>query len=124
MSLEDYLADLSSKDRPDRLYAARELRRRVRNASRAAEGRIGTLRSEEARHTLALFDAQLAPKCIELLALHPDLRGPCADILGTLRTDDALPVLLEHAANEERGWVERKLARAAERIKQSQAPDS
>jgi hypothetical protein len=91
-SLERYANDLVGEDASDRLYAARVLRRRVREAWRLA-GRSGAdLRIIEARQTLSHFDILIAPRCIRQLSV-PNTRKACAAILGMLETESALPDL-------------------------------
>lgn len=112
MGLEDYIQDLSDDNRSDRLFAARELRRRVRRTTQLANGRPGSLRREEARNDLLIYDQRLAPACIELLLQKPELRAPCVDILRYLETTDAKPVLTQARQEEPRRWVQRKIDRA------------
>ena len=123
MTMEETIADLRADLRPDRLYAARELRRRVRRASKDSQARPGSLRQAEARQLLALFDEVLVPHCIELMPIHRELRVPCAEILGLLLTDEALEILHEQASIETRRWAVRRIERAAHAIASSQGTD-
>ena len=120
MTLEETIADLRADRRSDRLYAGRELRRRVRRASKDASSRPGSLRQAEARQHLALYDRLLAPQCLELLAVHQELRVPCAEILGLLLTDEALQLLEDQGAIETRRWARRRIDRAVSAISASQ----
>ena len=87
-----YANDLDSADAHARLYAARVLQRRVKEAW-GISGQSGeSLRVMEARQKLADFDGMVAPQCTRSLHVG-NLLGPCARILGFLQTRSALPPL-------------------------------
>ena len=91
-SLERYAGDLVGEDAHKRLFAARVLRTRVREAWRVAGRSAGDFRNTEALQTLSDFDTIIAPRCIRQLKVQNTLR-PCAKILGMLETKQALPAL-------------------------------
>lgn len=110
-SIERYANDLIGDDKSDRLFAARVLRNRVREAWRLA-GRAGTdLRVIEARQTLSHFDTLVAPRCIRQLDV-ANTRRACASILGMLETEAALPALRK-AANSTTNRAEARVIRTA-----------
>ena len=113
---EDLIADLSEGRPPDQLFAARELRRLIREELKDLDHR-DPVRSMEARQNLALFDRVLAPMCVEKLSVEP-LTASCADILGLLETEDALPALRE-VQESTTGRAQRRAVRAIERIEES-----
>ena len=118
-STERYASDLLGSDVSERLYAARVLRRRVRSAWRIA-GRNGAgLHAIEARQTLAHFDVVVAPRCIRQLTMK-GIRVPCAQILGMLETNDALPALKTAAKRTLSAREQRAVEVAIGRIKGSQ----
>ena len=112
MGLEDYIQDLSDDNRSDRLFAARELRRRVRRTTQLANGRPGSLRSEEARNDLLIYDQRLAPAMYQVLLQQPELRAPCVDILRYLETTDAKPVLTQARQEDPDAGYSEKIDRA------------
>ena len=91
-SLERYASDLVGEDSHKRLFAARVLRTRVREAWRVAGRNTDDFRNTEALQTLSDFDTLIAPRCIRQLKVQNTLR-PCAKILGMLETETALPAL-------------------------------
>lgn len=85
------IAHLGTGSPKEQVYAVRELRRQTRRAVGDLNSR-DDIRAAEARLNLSLFDAQLAPACME--ALHVQyLVAPCADILRALETTASLPTL-------------------------------
>ena len=77
----------------DQLFAVRELKRLIR-VSLTQERSRDPIQAIEARQSLVLFDEALAPACMERIT-DERLGSTCADILGLLETDAALPVLNE-----------------------------
>ena len=118
-SLERYASDLVGQDAHKRLFAARVLRTRVREAWRVAGKAGDDLRNTEALQTLSDFDTLIAPRCIRQLAVANTLR-PCADILGMLETKDALPALRNAQNNVQQRRDRRVLKSAIERIEYAQ----
>ncbi len=112
---EELIAGLGGSHAPDQLYAARELRRLTRMSLKEVASR-DAIRSLEARQFLAVFDNTLAPLCIELLP-DPKLTRPCADILGLLETDAALPALRARQPETTRG-TQRSIERAIQTIEE------
>jgi hypothetical protein len=113
---EGLIADLQDGRSPDQLYAVRELRRLARISLSDVKHR-DPIRSMEARQFLVVFDDKLAPICIENL---PDtkLTRPCADILGLLETESALPALNAVLPDTRRG-TRRHVERAIHAIEES-----
>jgi len=112
--------DLEGLDRSDRLYAARVLRSRVKEALRVAErARPGSLLHDEALGILDDFDAMVSEPCIQALAFD-NVALHCADILGLLeveRAQEPLAALLDPQrapSRRLRRHVERALLRIQE----------
>ena len=121
MKLEEYVSDLTADRRSDRLFAVRELRRRARHAERVSQSTPGTLRQLEARHELAFFAREVAPRCIEELNHYAELRAPCSEILGILESSASLPALQEARRLETRRWALRRIEYSITRIQASEA---
>ncbi len=124
-TFDDYLGQLLEPDASDRLFAARELRRRVRRAVRLARrGDRASLAVADALASLDDFDRYLAPRCIEAVE-HTERFGnilvPCADILGLLGTREALPALRAAREAETRRRPRRHLDRAVQAIEAADA---
>jgi hypothetical protein len=114
-----YASDLVGSDAPNRLYAVRVLRRRVRTAWRLAVKDGSDMHLLEARQTLSEFDSLVAPRCIRQLDVPATLR-PCAQILGMLETSAALPSLRKQLA-QPNGWSTRRaIDKAIRRIEAAQ----
>lgn len=118
----DLLADLLDGREGEQIFAARELRRQVEAAIRQLYFRDEVM-VLEARQSLARFDEALAPLCIEVLE-RPSLTVPCADILGALETQAALPVLRDALEGATKRGVRRHLAAAIAAIEQGQSGSS
>jgi hypothetical protein len=97
----------------ERRFAARELARQARVAERL-DARTFEDDLVETETTVAYRDlrADVIPSARAALAAHPDVRGPCADILASLHALEALPELRALAAEETRAAVRRRLDRA------------
>ena len=121
MKLEEYVSDLTADRRSDRLFAARELRRRVRHAERTAGSKPGTLRQLEARHELAFYAREVAPRCIEELNNYRELRVPCSEMLGILESSASLSALEEAHRIETRRWALRRIHHAIIRVQESKS---
>ena len=117
----DLMRDLSGQDGPDRLLAARDLRRMARRNLKLSNRQRGDeLVVNDAIVQLAELDHLVAPTCSGLLTAGAVAR-PCADILGILETVTALPAL--QAALPSAGRRNRRhLERAIKRIERAQAP--
>ncbi|MGB0640701.1 MAG: hypothetical protein ACPGTU_15285 [Myxococcota bacterium] len=118
-SLERYAHDLIGQNSADRLYAARVLHRRVREAWRTSVKDSSDIRVIEAKQTLADFDTLVAPKCIRQLKVSNTLR-PCASILGMLETEAAVDALKWQLGQENSRRNRRVINRALGRIQASQ----
>ena len=118
ISTERYANDLIGDDASDRLYAARVLHRRVRQAWRRAGKDDDGFHTIEARQTLAHFDLVVAPRCIRQMSVK-NVRVPCARILGMLETADALPALQLAANRSLRAKEKRAIGLAVRRIKEA-----
>lgn len=81
-TIEDLALDLDNSDRPTRLLAARELRRRARLAAKGG-GRPGSIAELESRAELAALIRVALPACAAVLG-EPGLAVPCADVLARL----------------------------------------
>ena len=114
----ELLEDLLDGRESEQLFAARELRRQARVAVQQLYAR-DELTALEARQTLARFDETLAPVCMDVL-VRPALTAACADILGTLETQAALPALQAALASAERRSARRHLEDAIQAIDQSE----
>ena len=114
-SLERYVHDLVGQDAADRLFAARVLHRRVREAWRLATRTSGEMNVIEAKQTLVDFDTMVAPKCIRQLKVANTVR-PCAAILGMLETEAAVQPLLDQRDRERKRRNIRVIDRALLRI--------
>lgn len=112
-SIEDLARDLDNSDRPTRLLAARELRRRVRVAVKAG-GRPGTIAELESRAQLAALTRAAVPACVAALD-DPTTAAPCADILGRLGEPEACRPLAV-AAEFHDGRTARVIDRAIARL--------
>lgn len=117
-SLERYVQDLVGQDSADRLFAARVLHRRVREAWRNSAKDSSEIKVIEAKQTMADFDTLVAPKCIRQLSVANTLR-PCASILGMLETEEAVTPLIEQRDQEESRRNRRVIDRALSRIQAS-----
>jgi hypothetical protein len=116
-SIEAKIDELESSLARDRRLAAIQLRRETRRMLRDSERQGGDeIRSLEARQTLMVFDDKLAPVCTEQLGV-ANLTALCAEILGLLETEAALPALETVLAEEHRAGVRKRVARAIERIR-------
>jgi len=108
------LKDLQEGDHAEKRFAARELRRQARLALRG-QGSSSPVRAVESRQLLSDFDHSVAPLCIEQLD-DPWTRRHCADILGMLETESALPSLEQRLIVEDSRRTRRHLQRAIDRI--------
>ncbi len=119
VSMERYAGDLVGQDPHDRIFAARTIRTRVREAWRWAGGATDHLRAIEARQTLSFFDVLVAPRCTRQLTV-PNVMRPCAQILGMLETKDALPALEDAYQTAQQRRDKRAIQVAIERIQSAQ----
>ncbi|MEC7946818.1 MAG: hypothetical protein VX265_04575 [Myxococcota bacterium] len=113
-TIEELARQLDDSDRPTRLLAARELKRRVRVAAKAG-GRPGSLAELEARAEMAALTRATLPACISVLS-DPGLVLPCADILSRLAEAEACEPLRVARAGSERRRVTEAIDRALERL--------
>ena len=107
------------QDPHDRLFAARVIRARVREAWRWAGGGAHQLRTIEARQNLSNFDVMVAPRCIRQLS-EPNVMRPCAQILGMLESKAALSALQQAYKSTENRRSKRALHHAIEQIRSAQ----
>lgn len=111
-SLGDYLADLSSTEDPDRLFAARvllgELKRNLRVVDRAKPDSIAYL---DAQALLVELDERLPRACATAVRFK-NTTAACADIFALLEDPTPLPVLREVLAGETRKGVRKHLEAA------------
>jgi len=120
-TIEDLARDLDDSDRPTRLLAARELRRRVRIAVKAG-GRPGTIAELESRAELAALTRAAVPACVAALE-DETTAAPCADILGRLGEPEACrPLTVAAAAHT--GRTAKVIGRALARLDTVCAADS
>ena len=114
-----YANDLDSADANIRLYAARVLRNRVKEAWRIGNRESTDIRVMEARQTLSDFDHMVAPRCMRLLDTR-NVAGPCARILGLLETKAAMTPLERLLASEPALCVRHAARKALKRIEGAQ----
>lgn len=118
-SNERYVNDLLGNDASDRLYAARTLRSRLKVALRDAErGNGETLRSIDALAALDDFDVMVAPACVEALERR-NVAHHCAEMLGLLGYEPAVPALEAALADPE---TSRRLRKQAARALEAMPP--
>lgn len=120
-SVPELVADLDDEDAPERLYAARTLRRQVKHALRLSQGREGSESADDALVELQQFDDLLAPRCISAVGRADNITVHCADILGSLETAAALPALEQALLKEARPRPHRHLDEAVAAIRAAQA---
>ena len=84
-----YANDLDSADINVRLFAARVLLRRAKEAWRVGGRQNESLRVIEARQRLANFDEIVAPRCTRLIDIR-NIQHPCVKILGLLESRNSL----------------------------------
>jgi hypothetical protein len=110
----DLMRHLAGDDVPDRLLAARDLRRMARRSLKLSNRERGDeLVINDALVQLAELDRLAAPTCTALLTAGGVAR-PCADLLGILETAAALPALhaaLPTASRSNRRHIERAIKR-------------
>jgi len=115
-SLERYVGDLLGTDPQNRAYAARTLRAQLkitlRQYDRAREGSLGR---DDAAGVLDDYDALVAPACMQVLGTR-GTTSACADILGWLETQDALPMLEALSSAPPTHCAGRRIHRAIARI--------
>ena len=114
-----YANDLDSADPHSRLYAARVLARRVKEARRIDARKVESIRVLEARQRLEIFDEIVAPKCMRLLGAS-NIAVPCARILGLLQTHQALDALRAVESQEPGFCLRRTVKLAIRRIEMVQ----
>ncbi len=90
----DYLVDLVGSEGPDRLFAARVLRSRVKRASTLASGDPDSLTAMEAHADLDELTRELPGRCA-LAMTQEDVVPACADALARLGATQSVPVLLD-----------------------------
>ncbi len=105
-----YASDLVASDASDRLYAARVLLRRVRNAWRLSTKDNDTIEVLEARQTHNEIDEIVAPRCLRMLSTSNTAK-PCIQILGMLETQAALDPMRQQLGSA--GWCQTRLLRRA-----------
>jgi hypothetical protein len=114
-----YANDLDSADRHDRLFAARVLHRRVREAHRVGTKPHPSIRVLEAQQKLDDFDRLIAPQCVRLLEVD-NISVLCIKILGLLQTKAALQPLQKLQSHGPQGSKGKAVRRAIKRIKAGQ----
>jgi len=112
-TIEELARDLDDSDRPTRLLAARELRRRVRVAVKAG-GRPGSIAELESRAELAALTRSAVPACLAALE-DETTAAPCADILARLAAPEACRPL-SAAAEDHDGRTRRVIDRSIARL--------
>jgi HEAT repeat protein len=118
-SSERYINDLDSADPNLRIFAARVLLRRTKEAARIGNRESTELRVLEARALMSAFDVKLAPRCTRLLTTKNVARA-CAQILGLLETQEAIGPLKALIAHEPSRRVRRSATHAIDRIQAAQ----
>jgi hypothetical protein len=109
---QDYLSDLDGDSAPDRLYASRVLRGQLRHALRVERtAKEGSLARDDARSALIELGDRLPHACMSNLSAATTV-APCADILGMLEVQEALPLLQRALATEKRKWARRHIETA------------
>ncbi len=94
----DYLVDLVGSEGPDRLFAARVLRSRVKRASTLANGDPDSLTSMEAHADLDELARELPGRCAVAMT-QEDVVPACADALARIGATQSVPVLLDARAH-------------------------
>ncbi|MCB9791918.1 MAG: hypothetical protein H6741_04250 [Alphaproteobacteria bacterium] len=111
-TLEDWARMLRASDAADQRLAARELRRRVHSANRAAEhARPGSIQELETRQELAKLVNALERPCVVSLT-NPEVARTCAQLLAALEIRSALPALEEALPQTERRRTQRAIEAA------------
>ena len=109
-----YVLDLESSDRADRLFAARELRRQLKELSRKAARGGSSLNGQTAMVDLAdLKDAVRGPARRAMLE-YPNVRALCADLLVLVGNPADLGALQRAYEVEHRRRVLRRILRDME----------
>lgn len=109
--------DLVGDDGPDRLFAARELRRQAVWADhRAGRGPIRNDTQLEARATLQDLRADVLGPARHAVVTFPKVRGAVADLLGALGDPSAVPDLEAARAAETRAGVQKRIDRAIAKL--------
>ena len=100
---EELVRELDRGSTPDKLYAARELRRQAREAARGLKrGQPGSMRAMEARETMSDLRRDVPVPAAACLSISR-VRGVCADILRIIEAKEALPALSAAAQEPGRG---------------------
>ncbi len=121
-SLDRYLADLNGTDRSDRLFAARELKSRLKKALRDVKpSRQASLAYAESQAILGDFQQMVVPACVQALDL-ANVAPVCADILGLMESREAIPALRASLKSSPPPRLYRHINRALKRIAQGEAP--
>ena len=87
-----YLSDLSGPEGPDRLFAARVLRRRVKHAVADASGDEAEIGTMEARALLDELARELPARCAIAMS-QESVVAACADALARIGAVESLPAL-------------------------------
>ncbi len=111
------LHELEDSNAGDRMYAGRELLRRVRQAKRLAASK-NELKSLEARYNYSDYQADIVPACIRALD-EDNVRKHCARMLMELEATSALDRLRKHHELEQRGKIKGILADAISTLEAS-----
>jgi hypothetical protein len=109
-----YLEDLSGGEGPDRLFAARVLRQRVKRA-RSMEQSGDELASMEARALLDELSRELPGRCAVAMS-QESVIVPCADALRRLDASEAVPALQAARATAKRSRSLRAIDRALQAL--------
>lgn len=122
-SLGDYLIELDGEDPSERLMAARSLRGHLRRAlNTEARANVGSIAYDDARSLLFELETRLPEVCMHGLSFR-NVVAPCADMLGWLEVQEALPALQTALAAEDRKRVQKRIEAAIAAI-QAAPPES
>ena len=117
-SPHELAGELLGDHAPSQLFAARELRRRLRMIRSRSEAR-DALVATEARIELADMSETLLVPAVEALVRYPRVRAACADMLAEIGDPMAIPKLRAVRETETRRRVLRKIDRALSSLEQS-----
>jgi hypothetical protein len=108
----ELILDLEGTNKPERLFAARELRRLLKQTARIAGRRGDSLTTESARIELIDLRAALNHPTRRCVMNHANVRAQCAEILGLLGDDEAIDFLEAALELDERKRVKRRIEKA------------
>ncbi len=111
----DYLVDLVSSEGPDRLFAARVLRSRVKRARTLAGGDPESMTAMEAHAALDELARELPGRCA-LAMTQEDVVAPCADALARLGATESVPALVDARARATKKRTTKAIDKALVRL--------